>query len=280
VNIKQLVVFFIFWVSNFTIFAQVKTTKWFPEQSLFPVLEYDLLETQVYSGIFYLNPDTIKYKGAYIPVNLGIRKTFFQWDLLSMKFDIALGAGSYTQFEIIKYDQNTLQGGLLNTDFKASGFLNAEKGVHKFRMQIFHISSHLGDDYMLRNQNFELNNKTVNYEQIDITYLYQHKNVDYYLGLGEVISPNTFRERFMTELGVQANFPIISNLDIAFGSDIKFYHENNFEPDIHMGVGCTFKQQSKQQLNFSIDSYYGNLPYSTLNYGKVYWLGLSTRIFI
>ncbi len=60
---------------------------------------------------------------------------------------------------------------------------------HHLRLQVFHISSHFGDDYMLRNEYFEQNNKTVNYEQIDVIYLYRNIGSNYYFGMGEVSTP-------------------------------------------------------------------------------------------
>jgi hypothetical protein len=200
--------------------------------------------------------------------------------MLDFRFDLALGAASYTQFEIIRFDENTLRGGLLNTDFKASGFLFAANGRSHFRLQLFHISSHLGDDYMLRNQDFDLNDKSVNYEQIDLTYLYKMGKVDFYFGLGHVITPNSFRKRFMTEIGFQGNFPLKSKLDLLVGSDIKFYEENDFSPDIHSGIGVTIKTRDRPQINFSVDSFFGRLPYSTLDFGQIMWIGLSTRLYL
>ena len=123
------------------VFSQSASPEWFARKCIFPMLEYDLLEVQPYAGIFVLQAKNVDYEGAYIPVNLGFRKSFIQWEMLSMRFDLALGAASYTQFEIIRFDSNTLRGGLINTDFKASGFLFATKGNHSFRIQLFHISS-------------------------------------------------------------------------------------------------------------------------------------------
>ena len=257
-----------------------KSPEWFAANCVFPMLEYDLLEVQPYAGMHLLNPADSEFEGIYIPVNLGFRKSFLQWEMLSFKFDLALGAASYTQFEIIRFDEKTFRGGLLNTDFKASGFLFAEQGRSHFRLQLFHISSHLGDDYMLRNQDFALNDKSVNYEQIDITYLYSLPKVDFYLGIGQVITPNSFRKRFMTEAGFQGNFPLKPNLDLTIGSDVKLYEENDFAPDIHSGIGIAIKQRDKQQINFSIDAYFGKLPYSTLDFGNITWIGLSTRLYL
>jgi hypothetical protein len=262
------------------VFSQNDSTGWFPKTELYPLLEYDLLEVQPYAGIFFLESSKVDYNGVYIPVNIGFRKSFLRWNMLAMQFEVALGAASYTQFEIIRYDKNTLRGGLINSDFKASGYLFAAKGPHKFRLQLFHISSHLGDDYILRNEDFSLNNKSVNYEQIDFTYLYGFKNSDLYIGLGQVITPNAFRKRFMAQAGFQGSFPLQSQKDLSLGVDIKIYEENDFRPDFHAGTGITFKKRDRYQLNLSIDFYYGSLPYSTLDFGKVFWIGPSTRIFL
>jgi hypothetical protein len=196
-KINILLAIFLVFFSAHQAFTQSDSLRWFPKKGVFPFLEYDLLEVKPYVGVFILNGDSIDSDGAYIPVNIGFRKSFMQWGMLNMKFDLALGLAAYTQFEIVQVEDNKLRGGLMNTDFKVSGFLSATKGKHKFRLQLFHISSHLGDDYILRNQDYDLNNKSVNYEQLDITYLYSFTTSALYVGLGWVINPNTFRKRFM-----------------------------------------------------------------------------------
>ncbi len=279
-SLQKIVIGFILFLSAFTAKSSDTCFHWFPKTKIFPLLSYDLLETQPYSGIFYLKARTVDYEGAYIPVNLGFQKSMLQWRMLNMNFELSLGAASYTQFEIIRYDANTLLGGLLNTDFKASGFLYASKNNQRFRLQLFHVSSHLGDDYMLRNQYFELNNKKVNYEQADFTYLYKTEHTDYYVSVGEVITPYAFRKRFMLEFGIQYLYNLNKNFDLSIGSDIKLYQENQFDPDIHSGIGISVKQNAERAVDFLIDNYFGKLPYSTLNFGTIYWIGISTRIYL
>ena len=261
-------------------FSQEKSIEWFPKKPAFPLLQYDLLEVQPYVGIFAFTASEVDYDGVYIPANIGFRKSMLQWEMLSMQFDFALGVGAFSQFEIIRFDANTLRGGLLNIDFKASGFLAAVKGRHKFRFQLFHMSSHLGDDYILRNQDFEWNDKSKNYEQIELHYLIALKHTELYSGLGFVITPNAFRERFMFDLGFQSSIPLKAKMAFTFGSDVKFYEEYDFTPDIHAAIGVSFVQREEQQINLSVDTYYGSIPYSTLGFGQVFWLGVSTRIYL
>jgi len=280
---RNLLIFYIVIVIWFLIsgctYAQGNQKEWFPNKCIFPLLEFDLLEVQPYAGIFYMHSNKIKNDAAYIPVNLGFRKAILGWQWGLTKYDLALGAASYTQFEIMRFDKNTLRGGLLNADFKASGYLNISKDKHKFRLQVFHISSHLGDDYILRNQDYEPNDKSVNYEQIDLIYLYDLKKSDIYFGFGYVVTPNAFRKRFMVEGGIQSYIPLKPNLDLSLGSDIKLFEENNFYPDIHGGIGINLKKNASPQLSFLLDLYTGHLPYSTLDLGYIFWIGPGCRLY-
>ncbi|MBT3243094.1 MAG: DUF1207 domain-containing protein [Bacteroidetes bacterium] len=282
-RIAKIIIFTILAISStVTSFTQAQSSnfQWFPGSQIFPALEYDLLETQVYSGIFYLNTEKEDFTSAYIPVNLGFTKPFMQWQWSGFDLGLALGVASYTQFEVERYDANTLRGGLLNIDYKASGLLYLQKGKHIFRLQLFHMSSHLGDDYMIRNEYFQRNDKSRSYEEINLTYYYQLENLGIYACAGEVISPNVFRKRFMAQGGFQAQIPVKPNAAISYGSDIKIYEENNFEPDIHCGIGIKFSKIGEKQLSISFDGYYGYLPYSTLDYGKVFWAGISAGIWL
>ena len=277
---KSFFLFFLCSLIPLNVSGEDRSYEWFSKRCLFPLLEYDLLEVQPYAGMHLIKAENVMYDGVYIPVNIAFRKSALQWEMLNMRFDLAIGVGAYTQFEIIRFDENTLRGGLLNTDFKASGFLFGAKGNHNIRMQLFHISSHLGDDYMLRNNDFTLNNKSVNYEQLDVTYLYNLNAWDIYGGMGVVINANAYRDRFMWQIGFQTNIPIKPKIDLSFGGDIKVYEENDFIPDAHAAIGISLKQRDRQQVNFSLDGFIGNLPYSTLDFGKVFWIGLSTRVYL
>ena len=52
---------------------------------------------------------------------------------------------------------------LFNNDYKASAYFSAYYKHLAYRIRLFHISSHLGDDYMIRNEDFSTNDKSVNY---------------------------------------------------------------------------------------------------------------------
>ncbi len=65
-------------ISNYSGFTRCASVEWFSQKELFPLLEYDLLETQTYTVVFFLKAKNENYQAAYIPVNLGLRKSFLQ----------------------------------------------------------------------------------------------------------------------------------------------------------------------------------------------------------
>ena len=253
---------------------------WFPEKSTFPVLRYDLFEAQMYSGIFYLHTNKTDTLSSYVPVNFGFDKTVIAWRVSDWTLAAGLGAASYTQFEIERYDKNTLRGGLLNIDYKASGYLYAGKERNRIRVQVFHRSSHLGDDYMLWKKHFELNDKSLSYEQIDLIWLHQLGQTDFYGGLGYAFSPFIFRERWLVQVGVQTLQQLNEQLFFDGGFDLKIQQENAWHPEVHFGAGIAFRRDAENHAWLGLDGYYGYLPYSTLDYGKVFWLGAAAKIYL
>ena len=277
---QKIAIIFILCFANQISYSQSDSVQWFAPKCVFPFLEYDLLEVQPFTGVMSLKSNEVDFEGLYIPVNIGFRKSLIQWSMLSMRFDFSFGAASFSQFDVVITENDNLKGGLLNTDFKASGYLSAVKNKHHFRIQLFHMSSHLGDNYMIRHGDLTPNDKSLNYEQLDLTYLYSFEQVDLYGGMGMVIGTNTFRKRFMSEIGLQGRYPLKQNWSFAYGFDVKFYDENEFRPDIHYGLGFTFSQRAEHQINVSVDGFIGQMPYSTLDYGQIYWIGLSSRLYL
>lgn len=84
----------------------------------------------------------------------------------------------------------------------------------------------------------------------------------------------------MIESGFQGSFPIKPAIDFTIGCDIKIYAENDYRPRIHSGLGISINQRNQPQINISVDSYVGAIPYSTLDFGNVFWIGLSSRIYL
>ena len=263
--------------SSMSAFCQ-KTVEWLPSKAIFPMLRNDLYETQPYAGVFYLNAPDSGCNGAFFPVNLAFRKPVFEWQMGQWQSQLSFGAGAYSQFEVGRNGRNEYQAGMLNVDFRALGFLYLRNNGRAFRIRYFHQSSHLADDYMLRNNFFRVNNSKGNYEQLDITFLQSLGAVEPYLGVGYILSPNAFRKRFSLQIGLQSAITQERNVLPSYGLHVDILEENNFVPNLHGSAGISINQFMPASIIFQMDLFYGKMPYSTIEMGQIFWLGLSTII--
>lgn len=262
-----------------TTFVQSQESKieFLPDERIFPQLTLDPLECQIYGGIHRLYEKGTDAFGVYTPVNLGFSKAMLRKGLENGKFELGLEVAAYTQFDIHEVEEGVLLGGLLNIDYKASSYLAYVQNKQVFKFRIFHISSHLGDDYLIRNEITTRNDQTVNYEQIDIMYMYQSKFGWIYAGLAEVFTPNAYRERFSFQLGYQGLYRLKeSNFALVSGIDIKSYQQNDFYPNTRIGFGISYLKQNIPKIQILLEYYNGHLPYSTLEYRQVQWIGISS----
>ena len=60
------------------------------------------------------------------------------------------------------------------------------------------------------------------------------------------------------------------------GLDIKFFQENAYTPGYRAGAGVELGQTYKTHVAFLLDFYHGHLPYSTFEYRRVTWFGVSS----
>lgn len=233
------------------------------------------------SGMMRLQETEYMNQGIYIPVNIGIQQSIFRWqksDVLGIEF--GFGAAAFTQFTIKEVENNTYLGEIENTDFKASGFINLLFNKWSARLRLFHISSHLADDYILRNHIDTPNPGTVNYEQLDLTTSYQFKNLRPYLGIGMVVTPNAVRERFSLQTGLYYRKKAGDNkgVRLAGGIDVKIFEQNNYRPNIKSAFGVELGSTEKIHLGLFLEYYNGHLPYSILEYKIVQWVGISAYL--
>jgi hypothetical protein len=235
------------------------------------------LECQINGGSNFLFQNG-KDVSLFSLVNLGFTKPVFAKHGESVYWELNFGAAAFTQFDLIRKDNGSYLAGLLNTDYKISADLSLKKTSNILRIRLFHISSHLGDDYMLRHSDSLPNDKSENYEQVDLTYL-RLTGVNYwYAGIGEIYTKYVFRKRFSLQGGGLFNFRQSKPVNLFSSLNLKLSAENNFNPDIRAAFGVSFNRKSESLARIWMEYYSGNLPYSTLDYGRVNWTGLAMCI--
>lgn len=267
-------------ISSLAISGQKDSTLiFFPDTRLFPSIFLDPLECQIMGGSYFLTQNG-QDLSLYSTVNLGFNKPVFAKHGEKISWELNFGAAVFSQFDLIKESDGTYLAGFMNTDFKISADYTIQKENNLIRLRTFHISSHLGDDYMNRHPDTLINDKSVNYEQVDLTYLRKSGNSYFYAGTGYIYTKNVFRERLSFQGGGLFSFGKPGPRNLFTGQDIKLLAENDFIPDIRTAFGISFNRRSESLMRVWIEYYSGRLPYSTIDYGRVSWFGIGMRITI
>lgn len=249
----------------------------FPGNRITPVIFLDPLECQA-SGGSYLLFRKDRNLSLYSNVALGFQKALFAIHGNSLSFEGSLGVATFSQFDLFRKDDGSYLAGLLNNDYTLNGDLSMIKKNNILRLRLFHVSSHLGDDYMLRNNDTLPNDKSVNYEQADLTYIINKGENYFYAGVGGIYTKYAFRKRLSFQTGGLINIAEMRSSDIFTSVNAKLLAENDFIPDIRCAFGVSLNRQSESLIRIWAEYYTGKLPYSTLKYGRISWLGLALQL--
>ena len=244
---------------------------------IYPVVFLDPLECQLMGGSYFMHRNK-ENADLYSTVNLGFNLPVLSGTTKDISWEFNFGTANFTQFGLDRKKDGSYLAGLINSDFKLSCDYSIRKGNNIFRLRLFHISSHLGDDFTRRNSDSLKSDKSNNYEQVDFSYLRALKKGFYYATTGIVYTKYVIRKRFSITGGGLMDFGGRERLNFFTASDIKLLAENYFYPDIRGAFGIAFKRQGETLIRIWAEYYSGRLPYSIIDLGRVTWAGLAMSI--
>ncbi|QIP11308.1 DUF1207 domain-containing protein [Spirosoma aureum] len=247
-----------------------------PKGHLFEPILLDPLEAQTYGSVLPLYyTDGEKYKGSIVPFAFGFAKAFYRrTPEPGRSTEWVLDLASFTQFEAFHDDKlNKARRQIMNNDYKISIIYNVRRGANNYRFRVYHISSHLGDDYIYRNKITAPSPNSVNYEQLDATYSRNANNWRLYAGAGIVLRKTEERKLLSAQLGAFYKKPSEKAARLVGGVDIKFWQQTDFRPGIHAGIGLEVGR-TQNNLTFLLEGYSGFRPYSQYESQQTNWLGI------
>lgn len=253
------------------------TILFLPCSRIYPVMFLDPLECQVIGSSSFLSQGS-RNLSLYSTVNLGFSRPVIAKYGERISWEFNFGAAIFSQFDLIKRDDGSYLAGLMNNDFKLSGDYTIKQKNNLLRFRLFHISSHLGDDYLQRHSDILTNDKSANYEQADITCMRTYRDSYFYAGTGVIYTRYVFRERFSLQGGGVFNFGKIRPVRYFAGLDLKLLAENGYNPDIKTAFGINISRDYGSLLRIWMEYYSGYLPYSTIDYGRINWFGLALAV--
>jgi hypothetical protein len=247
-----------------------------PKGHLFEPILLDPLEAQTYGSVLpgYWTEGK-KYKGSIVPFAFGFAKPFYRRTTEPGRAEEwVLDLASFTQFEAYHDDKvNKARRRIVNTDYKISIIYNIRRGENNYRIRVYHLSSHLGDDYIFRNQITAPSPNAVNYELLDFTYSRVVNNWRLYGGAGVVLRKTEERKPLSAQLGAFYKKPSTHAARLVGGVDVKFWQQTNFRPGIHGGIGIELGR-TQNNLTFLVEGYSGFRPYSQYEDQQTAWIGV------
>jgi hypothetical protein len=194
------------------------------------------------------------------------------------QWEVGLQAGVFSDFNL-----DAPSSDLINTDFIASIYSSMRAGNASAFARIYHQSSHLGDEFLLRKLT-DLDRVNLSYEGIDLRLSYELPyGVRVYGGGGGIFhkEPSTIKP-WSIQYGIEFRSPW--RLDIArvrpvLAIDMKNYEQNNWNADLSVKAGFQFEdfQVFGRRLQFFAEYFNGNSPTGQFFKEKVDYMGIGAH---
>lgn len=213
--------------------------------------------------------------GASIPIYRGLMKNDIEWEL-------GIQGGLFATFDIGKNPS-----ALINADYYISAPFSLQRGPWSGMARIYHLSTHLGDEFMLTPQGQKIKRINLSYEGIDFLISYNlvmpfrvyggggyivHKDPGYIKPLkvqigSEYRSPNTFWE---------------GRLRPVTGLDIKSEQMARWTPGISIKTGFQLENAAliSNKIQLMLELYSGKSLSGQFYNNKVKYVGLGLHAFL
>ena len=165
---------------------------------------------------------------------------------------------------------------LVNADYTIGVPLTYRKGPQSMRLRLYHQSSHLGDEFLLR-----VNPQRVNlsFESLEYIYSYDFDRLRLYGG-GEYMIHHEPGDLDPLSLhgGVEyrGRNIIWNNGRWLAAVDIKSWQQHDWTPDFSVAIGSEFgpTQPGRRRMRVMLEGYRGHNPHGQFYDSRIYYAGL------
>jgi hypothetical protein len=196
----------------------------------------------------------------------------------TMEVGIQAGVFSIFDLDAESYD-------LINADYTVGVPLSFKKGNFSNQTSVFHQSSHLGDEYLLRNG--AENRVNVSYESVSTVFSYHLPvGVRAYSGGAYIFNkdPSTL-DSWSAQSGLEFRSPWVllkGALRPVAAIDVHYHQENNWSPDLSIRAGVQFQNPDfySRKMMLLLEYYNGQSPNGQFYERDIESLGLGVHFFL
>jgi hypothetical protein len=195
------------------------------------------------------------------------------------QWETGIQAGVFSDFNL-----DAASSDLVNTDFIASLYSSARVGQFSAFGRIYHQSSHLGDEFLLRKVNTKFERVNLSYEGVDLKLSYEFPyGLRVYGGGGGLFhrEPAALK-KWSAQYGVEFRSPwrleFVSMRPII-AVDLKNFDENNWSTDVSARAGVEFDNAKVlgRKLQIMVEYFNGYTPSGQFYKNKVEYIGLGAH---
>lgn len=256
---------------------QESRAKWLPRGNLYPSIRLDYMESQVSGSLYLFHAEKRWQDRDFGNFSLGIRQNVIRWHHAPERLsELGIELATFAQF-IFEDPFGDFQTSLFNAEFKTGIHYQYRLYKWSFRGRIYHISTHLGDDFLFRYGITGFIDNPRIYEIIDLSVCWTQKGWQIYGTAGAIVHSAYPRAPLVAQTGIQFVHPAGRKKWIRWvaGADIKFEQSQKFRPGIHAGAGIGLGSGEDCPVTLMADYYWGYIPYSLFDNLMIQWIGLS-----
>ncbi len=181
------------------------------------------------------------------------------------------------QFDVDEIsDRNNRGGALINTDFIVGGELVQTRENWQWRLAYTHRSTHLGDEFLIENQEYLTRRTNLSYEKIDFLALKSINNWDIYAAAAFItrIEPG-YLDKFQFQAGWQFKGENIGPGRPIIAMDFKSWEAADRPINITFRAGLEFDRWLNRPFKVLFEYQEGHSPYGQFFTEDFSYFGLS-----
>jgi hypothetical protein len=232
----------------------------------------------------YRNFQSSNFDGRDIAaVSFGETIPFYRsnFEHTTAQWEAGLQAGVFSDFNL-----DASSSDLVNTDFIVSAYSSVRTGQFSAFGRLFHQSSHLGDEFLLRKIDTKFERVNLSYEGVDLKLSYElpYGIRLYGGGAGLFHREPSALKIWSIQYGLEFRSPWrleLASMRPVIAVDVKNHEENNWNYDVSARAGVEFEnlQVLGRKLQIMGEYYNGFSPSGQFYKEKVEYFGLGAHYF-
>lgn len=226
------------------------------------------------SHLWFLDDDELERVGS---ANFGetfvlVRSPRQDWG----RWEVGFQAGVFSVFDL-----EASSADLVNSDFLAGLTFTHHAGDFTTLVRIYHQSSHLGDEYLLRNRVDRVN---LSFEVLDLLVAFEPAQwVRIYGGGGVIVHREPALERGILQTGIELSMPEAlagGYLRPVASSDLQFREESDWKIDASVRAGVQLEHPflRRSKLRILAEFYSGRSPNGQFYDRRIKTIGLGIHL--